>query len=204
MQRQGVPKAAVECFFTTLQEATHCVRTAYGDSTITYGGPGWIKLMHGISQGNSGGPPIWAVISTSLLDTLRSKGYGFSIASPITNQEISFVGYSFVNDNDIVQSDGGQPRTTTVKLQQAVDTWEGGLKITGGALGPDKSYWYLIMFNCTVGGKWSYAPVSDTPATLYMKDIQNNRKVICHIRPDQARRNARGVDSPKWGYVCSM
>jgi hypothetical protein len=147
--------------------------------------------MHGISQGNGGGPPIWAVISTTLLDTIQSKGYGFSMASPITNQEISFVGYSFVDDNDIVQSDGGQPRKTTVKLQQAVDTWEGGLKITGGALGPDKSYWYLITFNWTVGGKWSYAPVSDTPATLYMKDIQNNRKVVCHIRPDQVRRNAR-------------
>lgn len=58
MQRQGVPPAAVKCLFTTLQEATHCVRTAFGDSTFTYGGSGWLKPIHGIGQGNGGGPPI--------------------------------------------------------------------------------------------------------------------------------------------------
>ncbi len=82
MQRQGVPKAAVNYLFTTLQEATHCVRTAYGDSSIAYGGPGWIKPMHGIGQGNGGGSPIWAVISSSLLDMLRSKGHGITIIAP--------------------------------------------------------------------------------------------------------------------------
>jgi hypothetical protein len=70
MQRQGVPKTAVQCLFMTLQEATHCVRTAYGDSDLTYGGPGWVKPMHGIGQGNGGGPPIWAVISLTLLESV--------------------------------------------------------------------------------------------------------------------------------------
>jgi hypothetical protein len=34
MQWQGVPQSPVQCLFTTLQEATHCVRTDFGDSTI--------------------------------------------------------------------------------------------------------------------------------------------------------------------------
>jgi hypothetical protein len=84
MQRQGVPQSAVRCLFTTLQQATHCVRTAFGDSTITYGGPGWVKPMHRIGQGNGGGPPIWAVISSNLLETLRSKGFGLQLILPIT------------------------------------------------------------------------------------------------------------------------
>jgi hypothetical protein len=74
--------------------------------------------MHGIGQGNGGGPPIWAVISSSLLDTLRSKGYGITIIAPISLQNVSFVGYSFVDDNDIVQSDGDSPTNTAQKLQQ--------------------------------------------------------------------------------------
>ncbi len=105
MQKHGVPSAAIKCLFTTLQDATHCVRTAYGDSTSTYGGPGWIKPMHGIGQGNGGGPPIWAVISSTLLDILRSKGYGLKLLTPISHTPISFVGYSFVDDTDIIQSD---------------------------------------------------------------------------------------------------
>ncbi len=170
MQRQGVPKAAVKCLFSTLQDATHYVRTAYGDSTLTYGGPGWIKPMHGIGQGNGGGPPIWAVISSPLLETLRAKKLGLQILSPISKKPLTFVGYSFVDDSDLVQSDGDTVENTTGKLQLSVDTWEGGLKVTGGALGPDKSYWYLLSFKWS-GGRWSYAPVSDTPATLYMNDI---------------------------------
>lgn len=106
MQRQGVPESAVKCLFTTLQEVTHCIKTAFGDSHLTYGGPGWIKPLHGIGQGNGGGPPIWAVMSTTLLNTLRSKGLGFSMPSPISNEKLSFVGYSFVDDKDTVQSDG--------------------------------------------------------------------------------------------------
>jgi hypothetical protein len=48
MQRQGVPKEAVKCLFTTLQNAIHYMRTAYGDSTLSYGGSSWVKPMHGI------------------------------------------------------------------------------------------------------------------------------------------------------------
>jgi hypothetical protein len=126
--------------------------------------------MHGIGQGNGGGPPIWAVISSPLLETLRAKKLGLQILSPISKKTLTFVGYSFVDDSDLVQSDGDTVENTTGKLQLSVDTWEGGLKVTGGALGPDKSYWYLLSFKWS-GGRWSYAPVLDTPATLYMNDI---------------------------------
>jgi hypothetical protein len=139
MQRQGVPKSDVQCLFSTLQNATHCVRTAFGDSDVTYGGAGWYKPMHGIGQGNGGGPPIWTVISSTLLNILRSKGYGLKMITPITQQILTFVGYSFVDDTDIVQSDGSPTPETIRKLQEAVDTWESSLKVTGGALGPDKS-----------------------------------------------------------------
>jgi hypothetical protein len=37
MQRQGVLLAAVKCLFTIVQEAAHCVRTAFGDSTVLFG-----------------------------------------------------------------------------------------------------------------------------------------------------------------------
>jgi hypothetical protein len=39
MQWNGVPKVAVDCLFSILQEARHQVRTGYGDSDKRYGGP---------------------------------------------------------------------------------------------------------------------------------------------------------------------
>jgi hypothetical protein len=76
MQRIGVPKAAINCLCTTLQEAVHFVRTGYGDSKSSYGGPVWIVPIHGIVQGNGAGPDIWVVVSTPLLNVLCQKGFG--------------------------------------------------------------------------------------------------------------------------------
>jgi hypothetical protein len=68
----------------------------------------------------------------------RSKGYGLQAITPISQQILSFVGYFFIDDTDIIQSDGSTANITVKKLQNVVDTWEGGLKVTGGALGPEK------------------------------------------------------------------
>ncbi len=76
----------------------------------------WIKPLHGIGQGNGGGPPIWAVISSTLLSNLKSKGFGFKSISPILQTQIHFVGYSFVDDTDNVQSDGSPAHETVYKL----------------------------------------------------------------------------------------
>jgi hypothetical protein len=120
------------------------------------------------------------------LDTLQSKGHGITIIAPISLQNVSFVGYSFVDDNDIIQIDGDSPQNTAQKLQLAVDTWEGGLKVTGGALGPDKSYWYLVSFKWT-GGRWSYSSITDNPAVLYMNDINKTQKTVRCIPTHQAQ-----------------
>jgi hypothetical protein len=130
-------------------------------------------------------PPIWAVISSTMLEVLRSKGFGLTIISPITNSPLSFVGYSFVDDTDLLQSNEENNIETIRSLQKSVDTWEGCLKATGGALGPEKSYWYLVTFQWN-GGKWTYAPATNTPDTIFMKDINNVRMFIRRIQPNQA------------------
>jgi hypothetical protein len=57
--------------------------------------------------------------------------------------------------------------------------------MTSGALGPEKSYWYMVSFNWS-GGRWTYAPVTKTPATLYMYDINGIRKAVQCISPHEA------------------
>jgi hypothetical protein len=91
MQRLGVPKHAISCLFGTLQSATHQVRTAYGDSDFTYGGNTNETPMHGVGQGNGAGPAIWAVVSTPILNMLRSKGFGCEFISPFSQQLTKFV-----------------------------------------------------------------------------------------------------------------
>jgi hypothetical protein len=123
MQRQGVPESAVVCLFTTIQNSSHQIRTAYGDSKNHYGGSHWILPMHGVGQGNGAGPAIWAVVSTPLLDMLRNSGVGSFFKSPISGKEIRFVGYAFVDDTDLIQTAHGSidsGREVVTELQRAL------------------------------------------------------------------------------------
>jgi hypothetical protein len=194
MQCQGVPQSVVSCMFTTLQELTHEVRTAYGDSDITYGGKEIIPL-HGVMQGNGAGPAIWAVVSTPLLNMLWTANVGSFLRAPISKQPIRFVGYSFVDDNDLIQTsrhDSVTHQEVIAGLQHSLDTWEEGLWATGGAIVPEKSFWYLINFKWS-SGNWRYCSSSEMAASIKVKDINGFLKELKRIEPHQAMTTL-GVD----------
>jgi hypothetical protein len=136
------------------QQLTVCL-LPYRMQDIGYGpGMGTLHLaMHGIGQGNGAGPAIWAVLSTPLLNLLRTKGCGCEFISPISQMPYSSVGYAFVDDTDVIESklDMMDHREARNKLQIAVDTWEGGLKATCGAIVPEKTFWYLTDFQWAAG-----------------------------------------------------
>jgi hypothetical protein len=117
MQRCGVPKSIIKCLFSQLQNATHQVRTGYGDSSTFYGGSRWIKPYHGIGQG-------MAVVSSPLLNILRRKGLGCQFIAPFSTTEAKFSGYSFVDDTDlvIVKIYDVSYETILAALQESVDT----------------------------------------------------------------------------------
>ena len=80
---------------------------------------------------------------------LRTAGFGTFFNTSTTNKTIQYVGFSFVDNTDQVQTGrfpGEDSLSIAEQMQQAVDTWEGGLRTTGGALDPTKSHWYLIDF----------------------------------------------------------
>jgi len=186
MQRVGVPKSVVNGLFFTLQLAKYKVRTGYGDSETEYGSIENEAPMHGICQGNGAGPSIWAVLSSPILSMMKEKGYGLVYISPISRSKTSFSGYTFVDNTDLLQVlplASRQMLETT--MQDAVDTWEKGLKITGGAIVPDKTFWYLIDFKW-VNGDWSYKTIAETPATLFVNDINDHRTWLRRVETYQA------------------
>jgi hypothetical protein len=146
MQQQNVPASACICVFTTLHNLHHTVRTIYGDYKSGYGGTLWEVPYSGVGQGNGVGPEIWAVVSTPVLKMMKDEGFGFMYKTSTEGKQLHFVGYSFVDDTYIIQS--GQPgepfQVPAMRMQAAMDAWEGGLRATGGALEPEKSFWYLF------------------------------------------------------------
>jgi hypothetical protein len=175
-----MPSDPIICILTTIQDLEHHVRTIYGDSKKSFGGSLWIVPCQGLGQGNGAGPQIWAVVSTPVLNYLRSEGYGVAFKTSISGDLIRFVGYAFVNDTDICQT--GQDEFTTgeeiaTQMQGAMDAWEGGMRATGGAIVLEKSCWYLIDFIWTEGN-WSYASEEESPASISVRDLTGQRKVL--------------------------
>jgi hypothetical protein len=96
-----MPVEPIICMFSTIQDLEHHVRTIYGDAKKSFGGNLWLVPCQGLGQGNGAGPQIWAVVSTSVLNYLRSEGYGVAFKTSISGDHIRFAGYAFVNDTDI-------------------------------------------------------------------------------------------------------
>ena len=140
--------------FSILQNLEHTIHTAYGDSNQSYGGDVWVAplpgMAHGnknegpqssIGQGNGAAPMGWAVIRTPMLDIMQKQGHCTVFKALILDTDIEFVGFAFVDDKDLLKAsiigDGSTYATIANEMQQGLDTWEGLLKATGGALVPD-------------------------------------------------------------------
>jgi hypothetical protein len=190
MRRVGVSEQTCMMMFGTLAQAKHYIRTTYGDSSTAYT---CIEIpFQGINQGNGAGPGIWLLVSIPIINMLKTAGFGFKVRTVLSENAFSFVCYTFVDDSDVVHSretNGANDDTRDLvrEMQQVVDTWEGGLRASGGALVPSKSYWFLIHF-IFENNKWRYANVAETPGSITIRDIPGHgREALERLEVDEAR-----------------
>jgi len=82
---------------------------------------------------------------------------------------MSLVCFGFIDDTDLILN-STDPDVTCNDLvataQQALDTWERLINVTGGALAPEKSYWYLI----DVNSDGQHADPDATPGELILNN----------------------------------
>ena len=60
-------------------------------------------------------------------------------------------------------------------MQEYIDRWEGGLKATGGAIRPDKTFVYPLSFHWEPSGEYRFETVEEIDRTLTVKDHNNVR-----------------------------
>jgi hypothetical protein len=173
-QRLGIPHPPIQCMIHTIQNMKHHIRTTFGDSAFTLSNDGSLIPYQGVLQGNGASPATWVVISTSLLDMMRSAGNGGHFIEPISGKTTHTVGFAFVDDTDLIELDlrhaDISTATTMSKMQDAITRWEGRLKTTGGAIVPTKSWVYPISFTFNSEGRWKYETVKEIGATFSVND----------------------------------
>jgi Reverse transcriptase (RNA-dependent DNA polymerase) len=198
LQRIGCPKPVVITMFETIQNLRHHVRSQYGDSELFYQAKQGTLPIQGLGQGNGAGPTIWALISTPVLNMLRTHGYGIKITSCISGDYLHFVGYSFVDDTDLVEF---AEKVTTAHevanaMQESIDAWEAGIRATGGAIVPEKSHWYLVTYRWQ-NGRWRYARKTEDRFDLTVLNEHGQRQILQRLDAMDSERTLGSRICPK-------
>jgi hypothetical protein len=178
----------------TLLTAWHSVTMAFGNSTRRYRGNS--HPLQGIGQGNGAGPAIWAVISAVLLRVMREQGFGLNFVTALSSVVIVLAGFAFVDDTDLLHAAPYPTSPAEIlipQMQRVVDTWEGLLRATGGALCDDKSYWYFLDYKFHQG-YWKYKSKKELPGDINIKVVdargspRPNRETLTRLEPSEARK----------------
>jgi hypothetical protein len=128
----------------------------------------------GIYHGKGVGPTAWLIISSNLLDIMRQLRFGTFFKAAISGDTLRIAGFSYVDDTDLTQST--TPMATTAeevleKIQEGLNTWEGLVRASGGALSNDKSCWWFIDFTFDHKGDWRYKTMEELEGELTAVDI---------------------------------
>ena len=127
---------------------------------------------------------------------LRKAGNGGHFVSPISKQNTHIVGFAYVDDTDLIQIDmrniDNDTEEVMRKMQEAIDRWEGGLKTTGGAIVPSKSWVCPIDFSFDHKGKWKYKPLDEINFEFTVKNEFNDTTELKTLDPSTGM-NTLGV-----------
>ena len=153
----GLQLPAILSRLITTQELVAHIRTAHGDSAISSRDV-WIVPVHRQSpitssiMGSPDAPMKWALATTPVLESMRSKGFGVAFQTAITGETIELIGGMFVDDGTYFQQAPSNKGADVVSLTQEAQSYLRGLFwATGGAIHPKKSFWWLIDFTWNAG-----------------------------------------------------
>ena len=95
-------------------------------------------------------------MSSTGIACMRKRGYGAFLRACISLIALFLVCFMWVDDQQYQQTaesvnDSGE--SVVDETQAGLDYWVGFLTATGGAISPDKSYWYLLDYRWT-GKQW--------------------------------------------------
>jgi hypothetical protein len=182
----GVPEA-ISAMLTPIQCMKFYQRTGRGDSNTFMGGQSKDSPLQGLCEGNGCAPMCWLMLSLLLMKCYHKEGHGLAVTSPISGKLIKFMGEIYVNDMDLFTLLLDVPDLETLMeiTQGNLNKWARLLNATGGALNPDKCYWYLIYYKCR-NGVWEYGYTENYSFTIPLPN--NTRAKISQLHITEAKK----------------
>ena len=189
MQKMGISRNQARSMFLTIQQCNHKVRTSFGDSEKTYGNQEEKgEPLLGVGQGNGAGPTIWAIISSVLFQAMHAEGFKVEFAAKLSKDIVELTGFMYVDDMDLIRVlPGNEHEQIKEELQLAIDYWNKLVKVTGGALAPEKSQWYAYYHTWNEEmGEYQIQDIQDQTLSAKDKDgVRRNLTFLTHETPQE-------------------
>jgi hypothetical protein len=160
--------------------------TGFGESKSFFGGPSMQLYMMGLGQGNRAGPPLWIQLSSVLINVFKQLNLGALIQDPITVEMILSMGTLFVDDMDLYMwcKEILNPGDLWCQTQLELEQWSCLLNSSGGALKPEKCFWYVLNYECK-DREWTYV---DTLPRELSSPTPTEQKARSSRRTSQCQR----------------
>ena len=116
------------------------------------------------------------------------RGFQAILTACISLMVLIIVCFMFVDDDQIqiTATNSRDPAESVLpRSQQALDYWVGYLGSTGGAINPEKSYWYMLDWHWS-RNQWTPRLSSDMEGSLTAVNPSGDRKPLTRLEPSQA------------------
>lgn len=197
-RRLGMKGNTTDMFLDAMENISHKVRTAFGESEETYQTDNAFKVF-GTGQGSGGSPAFWLAISNVMLGCIDRDYSGIRLTNPqqtviVDRNEDVFV------DNASMAVDNREG-CVVASLHDHAQCHERYLYATGGQLALHKCFWVLVAWEWE-NGQASLSPYNSKQfggnkledRRVMLIHIQNGEAaVIKRIGPDEDYRTLLGI-----------
>jgi hypothetical protein len=154
-QRLGMPSVVEHLHNEILLHLRYNIKTGFGTSSDMYGAKP-SNPTQGQGQGSGNAPSCWGAVSTPMWSALRALcAHSFKAHTADYSYNVDIQGEAFVDDATNLLNDIGKTPMDEATLVNALQTlaqmWERLLFSTGGALKPQKCFWYAITWQWASG-----------------------------------------------------
>jgi len=121
-----------------------------------------------------------------MFDIMWQDGFFALLMGAISKLQWKIAGFAFMDDTDLcVTHESDEGKQVVQQMQKAVTQWDGLLWASGGALIPEKCFWYLVDFEYT-NNRWKYKKCNQAPSQITMLDSSCKQVTIQWLEPSEA------------------
>jgi hypothetical protein len=144
------------------------------------------------------GPIIWLATSMLLIGIMHQMGFIATFTSTMSSSKVEICGFLIVGNADLLHNAADndvEAVTILPHFQAMVDCWEENLRVTGGGIHPEKSFWYLLDYKWDKKAhKWLYNTFDNAPGKITIKEPNTETRAVLEWLEPHTARVTLGVD----------